>query len=408
MSSAPRDVRMKGFAARTRVADAQALLVERLARLGAERVPITRALGRVPAAPVLAPEDVPPHPKSAMDGYAVRAADLPGALRVVAEQMADDLGARRVLGPGEATRVMTGARVVDGADAVVMVEHTRLDGDRVIIERAEPAGRNVLATGEDVARGAPVLGVGRALRGPDLALAATLGLTELDVVRRPRVRIVPTGDELVPIGRVRRGAEVIETNALMLGALAARDGAEVDVYPIVRDDEAALERAIREGEADVVVVTGGSSVGKRDLGPVVVARVGALPVHGIHARPASPTGVGFVDGRLVLLVPGFPVASYVAWDLLGRVAAQRLLGLAPRWPYARVSATLAAPLEKPAERVDVVRVTLEGDAAPTARPIPGGAALISTLTRADGFVLVPEGVERWPAGTSVEVRTYEP
>jgi molybdopterin molybdotransferase len=270
----------------------------------------------------------------------------------------------------------------------------------------------VLATGEDVTRGAPVIGVGRALRGPDLALAATLGLTEVEVVRRPRVRIVPTGDELVPLGRVRRGAEVIETNALMLGALAARDGAEVDVHPIVRDDEAALERAIRDGDADVVVVTGGSSVGKRDLGPVVVARVGALPVHGLHARPASPTGLGFVDGRLVLLAPGFPVASYVAWDLLGRVAVQRLSGLAPRWPYARVRATLAAALEKPAERVDVVRVTLEGEAdgeaPPSARPIPGGAALISTLTRADGFVLVPEGVERWPAGTSVEVRTYEP
>lgn len=397
------DVRMKGFARRSSVADVEALIAARITALGGERVPFSRALGRILAETLVADRDVPPHPKSAMDGYAVRAADLPGRLRVVAELMAAD-ETTAALGPGEAVRTMTGARVVRGADTVVMVEHTRLDGDHLVVERVDPPGTHVLRQGEDLARGRPVLEAGRRVRPQDVAMMVTIGALEVQVRRRPRVRIVPTGNELVPVGAPAVGSAVVESNSYMLAALAERDGASVELHPIVRDDEALLARVLSEPGADLVVVTGGSSVGKQDLGPVVMRRIGELPIHGIHVRPASPSGVGFVTGGpAVLLAPGFPVASFVAWDLFGRAIVQRMLGLEPRLPYAVATGALAAHYTKPAERVDVARVVLRGGAIEV---LPGGAALLSTTTQADGFVLFPAGAAAFAAGETHAVHVY--
>ncbi|MCC7381877.1 MAG: molybdopterin molybdotransferase MoeA [Deltaproteobacteria bacterium] len=401
------DVRMRGFQSRTAVDDVWRLIAERIAPIGDERVPFTRALGRILAADVVADRDVPPHPKSAMDGYAVRAADLPGRLRVVGELMAADRSTR-VLACGEAVRIMTGARVLDGADAVVMVEKTRLDGDTVIIEEAIPSGANVLARGEDLRAGSAVLGAGRRIRPQDLAMLATVGSLEVPVKRRPRVRLIPTGTELIPVGATPQGSEVVESNSFMLAALAERDGAETEIHPIVPDDAGLLERAVRDGSPDLVVITGGSSVGQQDLAPVVLRKIGELPVHGVHARPASPSGLGFVGGTCVLLAPGFPVASMVAWDLFGREVVQRMQGLAPFLPYAVVRIRLGHAIEKPAPRVDVVRVVLarEGGGLPEARSIAGGAALLSTTTRADGFLLLPAGLTRFDAGAECDCHLY--
>lgn len=397
------DVRMKGFAKRASVAEAEALIAARTTPLGAERVPFVRALGRVLAETIVADRDVPPHPKSAMDGYAVRSQDLPGRLRVVAEQMAAD-AAPRVLGPGEAVRTMTGARVTPGADVVVMVEQTQADGDHVRIDATFPPGTHVLAQGEDLARGQPVLTAGRRLRPQDVSMLVTVGALEVSVRRRPRVRFVPTGNELVPAGSPAHGSAVVESNSYMLAALAERDGAEVELHPIVRDDEAAIARAIQAPGADLVVLTGGSSVGKQDLGPVVVRQLGELPIHGLHVRPASPTGLGYLPGGpAVLLAPGFPVASMVAWDLFGRAIVQRLLGLEPALPYARAHGVLAHAYDKPAPRLDLARVVLDGE---RVEVLPGGAALLSTTTRADGFVLFPAGEAHFDAGTSHVVYLY--
>lgn len=401
------DVRMKGFGARASVAEVLSLIAQRIQPLPSERVPFSRALGRSLAETIIPTADVPAFDKSAMDGYAVRAEDLPGRLTVVGELMAKDQS-QASLAPKTAVRVMTGAAIVPGADTVVMVEDTKTEGPLVIIDKRVSPGTHVLRRGEDLGAGRPILAPPRRLRPQDLAMLATVSALEPAVRRRPRVRIVPTGNELVPIGTTARGSEIVESNSFMLRALAERDGAEVDLHPIVTDDAARLRRVLEAPGADLVVVTGGSSVGKQDLGPVVVREAGQLLVHGIHVKPASPTGFGFVGETAVLLAPGFPVASFVAWDLFGREIVERMLGLPPALPYPTRAAKLGQALEKPEGRTDLVRVVLrsEGDAAPVAAPIPGGAALLSTTTAADGFVLLPAGRARFEAGEALLVHLY--
>lgn len=401
------DVRMKGFGRRHRLAELEALINARIQTVGSETIPFSFAKGRVLAESVVAPRNVPPHAKSAMDGYAVRAADLPGRCRVVGELMAKEQF-DGVVGPGEAVRIMTGARVPDGADAVVMVEDTVSEGDHVRIDLATEPGRHVLATGEDLTEGAVVLREGRRLGAADLAMLVNLDALEVSVKRAPRVRLIPTGSELIPAGQVPTGNEVVESNSYMLGALIERDGGVHESHPIVRDDPDLLASALRRPGADLIVVTGGSSVGKEDFGPVVVRQIGELPIHGLHMKPASPSGLGFVDGVPVLLAPGYPIAAYVAWDMIGRPIIQKQLGRAPSLPYRERLARLAKPEKKPEAQVFILRVQLEAtDQGWLARSIPGGAALLSTLTEADGFVILPDGVSELAAGTPVVVHCYE-
>lgn len=401
------DVRMKGFSRRYDLRELELCIQDRVGPLGTERVPFSLARGRVLAAPVFAPKDVPPHPKSAMDGYAVRAEDLPGRLRVVGEIMAKERYEGAV-GPKEAVRIMTGARVPDGADTVVMVEDTQPEPPFVKVELAQEPGRHVLRTGEDLSQGATVLAPGRRLGPADLAMLVNLDALEVTVRRAPRVRLIPTGSELVPVGHPPTDSLVVESNSYMLGALIERDGGVPLPHPIVRDDPALLERALLEPGADLIVVTGGSSVGLEDFGPVVVRKLGELPIHGLHMKPGSPSGLGFVNGVPVLLAPGYPIASYVAWDMIGRVVLQRQLGRTPELPYRQRSARLAKSEKKPEPQVFIMRVRLaESGSGLLATSIAGGAGLLSTLTSADGFVVLPEGQREFEAGTPVTVYCYD-
>ncbi|MFO0726839.1 MAG: gephyrin-like molybdotransferase Glp [Myxococcota bacterium] len=407
MSQKPQDVRMKGFSARVSVREAEQAIEAHIPPRAVERIPFQAALGRSLAAPIRSDRDVPAFDKSAMDGYAVRAVDLPGTLEVVGEQMAKDRS-DFVLGAGQAVRVMTGAAIPSGATAVVMVEDTTLEGSRVRIEKTSASGAHILARGEDLRRDGTVLAPPRRLRPQDISMLATVGCLEVPVFQRPRVRIVPTGNELVPIGSSPSGSEIVESNSFLLKALAERDGAEVELHPIVGDDAALLERVLQRPGADLIVVTGGSSVGKQDLGPVVLREAGSLVFHGVQVKPASPTGFGLIAGTPVLLAPGFPVASFVAWDLFGRAIVERMLGLVPRLPYALEEVRLAHAIEKPEGRVDLVRVIL-GEAQEGRRlasAIPGGAALLSTTTRADGFLLLPAGRARFAAGELIAAHLY--
>ena len=401
------DVRMKGFTKRTSVTDAWALIEARVGPLGSERVPFRSALGRILAEDVTADRNVPPHPRSAMDGYAVRSADLPGTLEVLGELMAAEVF-EGTLGRGQAMRIMTGAKVPDGADCVVMVEDTRAEEDRVVIDGAAAPGQHILQTGEDLREGKVVLARGRRLRPQDLSMLVTVSALEVLVRRRPRVRIIPTGTELVRAGVRPTGSQVVESNSHMLEALALRDGAEVAVHPIVSDDRELLARALQEPGADVVVVTGGSSVGLEDYAPVVVRELGELPIHGIAVKPASPTAIGFLGRTAVVLAPGFPVASFVAWDLFVRPILQRLAGAPVRLPYEKTRVRLTQPYEKPPQRVDVARVVLHpsSDGPALASVLPGGAALLSTVTRADAFLLLEAGTGRFEAGTELDAHLY--
>jgi molybdopterin molybdotransferase len=342
-----------------------------------------------------------------MDGYAVRSADVPGTLKIAGEITAAQTFERAVAS-GEAVRIMTGARVPEGADQVVMVEETKADGDRVEIKARSNAGQHILETGADLEAGQVVLARGRRLRPEDVAMSINVGALELAVYQKPRVRIVPTGNELVRPGVNPTGSQIVESNSFMLEGLAIRDGADPTLHPIVPDQVDLLRRALTEPGADVIVVTGGSSVGKEDYAPVVLREIGELAIHGVDVRPASPTGIGFIDRSLVVLAPGYPVASYVAWDLFVRPIVQRLTGLEPQLPYRVVRARLARDHKKPASRVEIARAVLEPHqgALPSASILPGGAALLSTITRADGFILFDAGSDSFAAESEVDVHLY--
>jgi molybdopterin molybdotransferase len=412
------DVRMRGFRRRAEVADVLALLESRTAPLPGEAVPLLEAAGRVLAEAVVSGVNVPGFARSAMDGFAVCASDTASAraLTVVGEAFPARPFAGEVK-PGEAVRIMTGAPMPPGADAVLMAELAQVDpGGRVAARAAVAAGKHVIRVGEDVAKGATVLPAGRSLRPQDVGLLASIGAASIPCVRRPRVAILVTGNELLPPGTPPAGFQIVDSNSPMLAALATRDGADIRGVRYVRDDFAAIREAILAAsrEADVILVSGGTSVGTEDHAPRVAAELGELAVHGIAMRPAGPLGVGFLSGHqpahtgrspVLFLIPGNPVSCLCAYDLFAGRVIRRLGGRSWELPYRKVVRALAGEITSAAGRVDYVRVKVEGQGVtPLAT---GGASNLSGAVAADGFMLVPRDLDRLKVGEAVEVWLYD-
>ena len=401
---------MRGFARRTTVADAVAWLDEQLGPLPEEKVPLGEAAGRVLAGEVTSRVDVPPFVRSMMDGFAVRAADTLGAspynrlaLAVIGHSMPGRPWQGEVR-PQQAVRIMTGAPLPAGADAVLPVELVEIQRERVLAQGEVSPGKHIGQVGEDIAAGTTMLGAGRLLRPQDVGVLASIGVGQLEVVRRPRVRIVVTGDELLPAGHRPQGSKIVDSNGPMLAALVRRDGGVAVDSGIVPDEPEAVLNAIRS-EADLVLVSGGSSVGEEDHAPRLLARHGELAIHGIAMRPSSPSGMGLLDGRLVFLLPGNPVSCLCAYDFFAGRAVRALGGRSADWPYRRARAPLARKIVSTVGRLDYMRVRLvEGRVDPLAI---GGASVLSSTTRADGFVLVPPDSEGYPPGAEVEVFLYD-
>jgi molybdopterin molybdotransferase len=402
---------MRGFRDRAEVADVLRLLDERVRPLGAETVAVPPAAGRVLGEAVVAEVAVPGFDRAAMDGYAVRGEDTFGAgpynplgLRVVGEALPGRPFAGRVAA-GEAVRIMTGAPVPEGADAVVPAEVAQEEAGTVRVTEPISPARHVGRRGEDVEAGRTVLLPGRVLRPQDLGLLASLGVAAVSVVRRPRAAILITGDELLPAGARPEGYRIVDSNSVMLAALVRRDGGEPLLGPLLPDRREAVRTAIRDSDADVLLVSGGSSVGQEDHAPAVLAELGELPVHGVALRPASPAGVGFLGGRPVFLLPGNPVSCLCAYDLFAGRALRRLGRRPAELPYRPVALPLAGKISSAVGRVDYVRVRVrEGRAEPLA---VSGASQLSTTTAADGFVLVPRDSEGHPPGDVVTVYLYD-
>lgn len=413
------DVRMRGFRQRVTVEAALAVLRRRVGPLDAEEIPIAEAAGRVAAEGVVAAVSVPHFARAAMDGYALRGeatfgatAWAPAELRIAGDArpgrpLAGSLGA------GEAARITTGAPVPEGADAVLMAEHAEeieRDGQPVLRAREPVApGRHVAPIGEDVLAGAPILAAGRRLRPQDLGLLASTGVATVRVIRRPTVRVLVTGDELLPPGSAPRGACIVDANSLMLAALARRDGAERVEIEYVSDRReavrAAMDGAQGAGER-VLLVSGGSSVGPEDHAPLVLAELGELAVHGVAMRPSSPAGFGFLPGdRAAFLLPGNPVSCLCAYEFFAGPAIRALGGLSREWPHRRRRCVVGRKIVSELGRVDYVRVRIEDD-----RVIPimtSGASILSSTTRADGVVIVPGDEEGHGEGAEVEVLLYD-
>jgi molybdopterin molybdotransferase len=404
------DVRMRGFRRRVSFETALLAALEGHAAPASETVTLDAAAGRILAESVTSDVDVPSFRRAAMDGYAVRAEDTFGAslydpvrLALVGESMPGGDGAPR-LSSRECAGIMTGAPLPEGADAVLPAEHARRTGNDVFAECDVTPGRNVGAVGEDVTRGTRLFVPGRRLRPQDLGLLASIGRGAVTVTRRPRVRIIVTGNELLPVGKRPGGHCIVDSNTPMLRALIERDGGVIEAAHRLADDEAAIRAALAAPGADVIVTAGGTSVGREDHMPQLVRELGELTVHGVAMRPAAPAGIGRIGAAKVFLLPGNPVSCLAAYDLLVSPAIRKLAG-AEHPAYATTRHRLRRRIVSQVGRTDYVRVAVLGD---DAEPIAvAGASILSSTTRADGFVLVPEESEGLAEGADVTVFRYE-
>ncbi|ESS02479.1 MAG: molybdopterin molybdochelatase [uncultured archaeon A07HR67] len=401
-----------GFKRRTRVDEALATLLDAVEPHGrTETVPLADADGRVLAEPVDAPAPVPGYDRAAMDGYAVRAEDTFGASdrspNVLRTTDADD----RPVGRGEAARVHTGSALPDGANAVVMIEQVETVGDEVETFDAVANGENVGPAGEDVAEGQRLYEAGETLRPSDLGLCKSVGLDELVVYDRPTVAVIPTGEELVQADPAP--GEVIETNGLTVSRLVERWGGTPRYRAVVTDDEDALAAAIeRDLDADVVVTTGGSSVGERDLLPEVVDGLGEVLVHGVALKPGHPVCLGRVGDTPVVSLPGYPVACIVNAAQFLRPAQKRVGGTSAAHPptrRARLDRKVASePGTRTFARVKLSRDDSADDPPFVATPTrASGSGVLSSVALADGWVVVPEPREGLDAGDVVDVELWE-
>ena len=428
------DRREAGFKRRTRVAEALATLLDAADPHGrTETAPLGEADGRVVAEPIDAPAPVPGYDRAAMDGYAVRAEDTFGASdrspTVLHARDRDDGS----LAPGQAVRVHTGSALPDGADAVVMIEQVEEVDDEVETFDAVAAGENVGEAGEDVADGQRLYDPGHTLRPSDIGLLKSVGLDAVPVYERPTVAVIPTGEELVQSDP--GPGEVIETNGLTVSRMVERWGGKARYRDIVTDDEDALAAAVEADlDADIVVTTGGSSVGERDLIPEVVDELGETLVHGVALKPGHPVCLGEASGTPIVSLPGYPVACIVNAAQFLRPLQKHVGGTsADPFPIRRATLDRKVPSE-PGTRT-FARVTLSeaesglgsdgetdadseadadsnaedtDEALPSATPTrASGSGILSSVALADGWVVVPEPREGLDAGEVVDVELWE-
>lgn len=408
--------------------EARDRILERVGRLGVEDVPVDAAAGRVLAADLVAGEAIPPFDNSAMDGYAVRAADTGGAsdespvsLRAIGEVPAGAT-ADMTVGEGEAVRIMTGAPMPAGADAVVMVEHTAeyararegaaraasdtsvSSPDTVTILKPVSVGENVRFSGEDVSPGLTVIERGTRLNAAHIGLAAALGHAELTVSARPTVAVISTGDELVEPGVPLGPGQIRNSNAFSIAAQVAEAGGVPLRLGIAKDTEEDVRAKLREGleRADVVVTTGGVSVGDYDVVKAVLESLGDMVFWKVAMKPGKPLAFGVLEGKPVFGVPGNPATSLVIFEMFIRPA---LLAMQGRASFLRpvVEAILDSPMKKKGDRTHLARgvVHFEADGA-HARPAgPQGSAVLTTMAKANALLWLERDRTAYEAGDRV-------
>ena len=393
-----------------------------------EEIPISDALGRIVASEVTAPEDLPEFDRSTMDGYAVRSADTFGAteamaalLRVVGEIPMGTMPGR-VIAKGETMKIATGGALPKGADAVVMFEHVQ-PIDSASIEVVKPVAplENTVQAGDDIKKGDSVLARGHRIRPQDMAALAGLGITRIRVIERPKVAVISTGNEIVPADSVPGIGQIRDTNSYNLEGLIAQSGGIPVKKGIIRDEydrlRETLEGAVRD--CNLVLMTGGSSVGTADLTAKVINDLGkpGVMVHGIAVKPGKPLIIGVVGttkGQVPMFgLPGHPAAVNICFEIFVKPLLIRLSGEIPPpalegvSPYRVVKAKLARSIASSPGREDHVRVMLEKkEDGLWARPVFGASGLISTLVRAVGTIVVPANKIGIEAGEDVEVRLF--
>ncbi|RLI96084.1 MAG: molybdopterin molybdenumtransferase MoeA [Candidatus Aenigmatarchaeota archaeon] len=404
--------RLKGFKELTPIEKALQLLFDTVKpqKLESELVPTQEAYGRVTANDIIAGIDLPPFNRSAVDGYAVRAEDTfeaspfhPKTLKITEKDEVEQ---------GEAKLIWTGNPLPKGSDAVVMIEHTKkLSGNEIAVLRPVARWQNVSMKGEDVKAGEVAVKAGTRLKPWHLGLLAALRMEQVEVTRKPRVAILATGEELVELGHEPPENKIIETNRLVISWLCRELGAKPVDLGIVGDNEPAIREKILEGtrKADIVITTGGTSVGKADLVPLALQNIdnSAIVAHGMAMRPAMPTALAVIDKKPVILLSGNPVAAMIGFEVFARPLILRMLGLEEERPRLRAKITrrVAGVLgRKVFLRVKVYEKSGEFYAEPIRTT---GSGVFTTMTEANGYVIIPENREGLEENETVTVYLFD-
>ena len=381
---------------------------------GREFVPVRAALGRVLAAGIVAPHDVPAHDNSAMDGYAIRfdslVAEGETRLAVVGTAFAGKAFSGLV-GKGQAVRIMTGAVLPAGADTVVVQEAVRVEGDAVLVPPGQKPGQNTRRAGEDLARGALALPAGKQVGPAELGLIASLGIAEVEVVRRLRVAFFSTGDELASIGTPLAPGQIYDSNRYTLHGLLTRLGAEVIDLGVVPDRPEALESALREASAmaDAIVTTGGVSVGEADFIKEVLARLGEVRFWKLNIKPGRPMAFGKVGDAWLFGLPGNPVAVMVSYTQFALDALRRLSGVDPVPPRPLLTAIAANAIRKQPGRREYLRGALVAVDGGWQVKTTGnqGSGVLRSMSEANCFVVLPEECAGVQPGDAVAVELFD-
>jgi molybdopterin molybdotransferase len=368
-----------------------------------ERISSLEAAGRVLAEPITADRDYPPFPRSARDGFAVRAADLPGELTVIGEVRAGEIYTGSV-GPGQAVEIMTGAPLPDGADAVVMVEHTERTGDRVRIDRTQASGDNFNPRGIEARQSARLLEPGTRLGFTEIALLATVGKERITVYQKPRVAILPTGDELIDVSQTPEAFQIRNSNAWSMAVQVARAGAEPVILPIARDNYDATLKLVKQGlECDMLLLSGGVSAGKYDIVEKVLADVGAeFFFTRVLIQPGQPLVFGTAQGRFFFGLPGNPASTMVTLEIFARAAIELLSGVAQAsLPLLQTKLSRDFRQKPGLTRFLPAMVSVDGS---TVEPLSwAGSGDVAALTRANAFLVTEPDREQWSAGDLIRV-----
>ncbi len=408
------------------VQEAQRRILESIkdGRTAIEAVEVSSSLGRVTAEAVLAPEMLPSFDRSTMDGFALKSSDtfgasesLPALLKIKGEVLMG-AGPPGTVEQGEAMGISTGGMLPPGSDSVSMVEYCEIIGDSVAVLRPVAPYENTLREGEDFGRGDLVLSSGHAIRPQDIGVLMALGIAAVNVYARPRVDIISTGDELVYPGGKPAPGQIRDVNGPALAAQVFESGALPHYRGIFADQEEKLQAALLASleEADIVLISGGSSVGERDVTVRVIDNIpgGEVLFHGISMRPGKPAIYGMSSGKPVYGLSGNPVSAMFSFLLFVKPVLRSLQGLPPFAPFVPyIDALLDSNFSSPGGREDYVRVALlrdedapAGEGAARARPVYGGPGLLNTMVKADGFFIIPRDVEGLPAGSPVKVYLF--